>query len=247
MLSSCRSIRYMNKIPMEILLPLLIISHLLLGVTAQSTQCGFIGNSNEERGTERRDLLFYLDVDHPAPCNGTITNWRVCYYGPSSIGLVGLRSYWANYAVYRRVRDANGSQRYIRVSEIFSAARGSRLLTRIVENQSLVVPLDGEIRRGFTCYSDTNSIDRTRTRPLTVQAGDVVGACVFNPIDPNRGSRVQLDVVGESSNAAESLLGTSAGGCTVDTIPSTVLANQMAVINSRRLHIHARIGERAGQ
>ena len=209
----------------------------VLGVNTQET-CGDIGNSNEIRIAERRDQMFYLDVANPAPCDGRIMNWRVCYYGPTSSSFFNFnaRSYWATYAVYRRMGDG-ATLRYERVSETFTAVRANRFFLRIAGGRQSRV--DGEIRSGFRCYNDP--VGFGSVPPLTVQAGDVVGTCVFNPIDQGRLSRSQLNVVGVI-NTAESLLGTNTVGCTVYNIPFSIAANQLSVVNSRRLHIHARVG-----
>ena len=98
---------------------------------AQST-CGPIGNSNAENTetqlTAARDRRFCLNTANPAACNGTVSSWTVCYYGPSSLD--SDASYWAIYAVYRR-NDSGGQERYERVSRIFSAVRMNNLAALI--------------------------------------------------------------------------------------------------------------------
>ena len=75
--------------------------------SAQQERCGSIGNSDETAATPSRDQAFYLDTANPATCGGNITSWRVCYYGPDSIDRIG--SYWATYAVYRRMGSGSSS------------------------------------------------------------------------------------------------------------------------------------------
>ena len=87
---------------------------------------------------------------------------------------------------------------------------------------------------GFVCFSD--AVDNP---PLSVQAGDFVGACVFRPEDGNTFSRRQLDVVGESDSG--SLLQMSAFGCSIDTIPSNIRALELSNVIERKLHIYANI------
>ncbi len=40
-----------------------------------------LSSSTSSRMTGR----LFLDIDHPAPCSGTVTTWHVCYYHPSNI------------------------------------------------------------------------------------------------------------------------------------------------------------------
>ena len=199
--------------------------------SAQQEQCGSIGNDNETAGTASSAQMFYLDTANPAPCTGNIASWRVCYYGPNDTDDSG--SYWATYAVYRRIGSGN---RFMRVSEMFRAIR-------TVDNTSFLanpsVESDGEIEQGgFNCYNDSIDVGNS---PLTIQAGDILGACVFDPEDDLVGVRIPLDVVGEVNG--ESLLQTGTDGCSRTNIPSEILPNQISMVNSRRLHIYANIGK----
>ena len=197
--------------------------------SAQQERCGSIGNNDETAGTASRDQMFYLDITNLAPCTGNVTSWRVCYYGPDNIAFGG--SYWATYAVYRSMASGN-SIRYVRVSEMFRAIRTVSSFT----DDPIV---DGEIvRRGFNCYTD--SVD-AGDLPLTIQAGDILGACVFDPDNQFGVNRLPLDVVGETSGG--SLLQMSTSGCSREDIPPDVSANQLSPLSSRRLHIHAMIGK----
>ena len=197
-------------------------------MSAQDTQCGSIGNSNSEsEAKDRRDRRFYLDVNNPATCTGSITSWRVCYYGPDEVDENGV--YLATYAVYRRM----GAGNFERVSETFRAIRST--------SNSAVVGVDGVVQAGgFSCYDDSINVG---TSPLTIQAGDVLGACVFDPEDENI---FQLDVVGDTGGGSpESLLRMNTNGCGNvwnSPLPSSVLTNSLSNRNSRRLHIHANIG-----
>ena len=201
--------------------------------SAQQERCGSIGN-NETVATPSRAQLFYLNTANPATCTGNVTSWTVCYYGPNNVDNSG--SYWATYAVYRRM-GSGSSVHYRCVSEMFSAVR---TVERFVTLSSVV---DGEITQGgFHCYEDSIDI---RNLPLTVQTGDILGACVFDPEDdqfiPFVGpvTRLPLDVVGQDGG---SLLQMSSAGCSREAIPSDIPANQLSTLNSRRLHIYAHIG-----
>ena len=90
---------------------------------------------------------------------------------------------------------------------------------------------DGVIQQqGFSCYDDPVTV------PLTVQVGDVLGACVFNPTNGSFFTRRQLDVVGR-----ESLFQMGRGECSTTALPASIQASQLSTINSRRLHIYANI------
>ena len=214
------------------------LSHLAFCFTlARQESCGPIGNSDETETTPLRNQRFYLNTADPAPCTGNITSWRVCYYGPDDVdNLSG--SYWATYAVYRRTGSGDDVH-YERVSEMFRALRTIERFTDIDGTG-----VDGEILEGgFNCYND--SID-TGNSPLTVQAGDILGACVFDPENIVRGTRVtlnrlQLDIVGDVSG--QSLLQTTdTSECSTVAIPSNIPANQLSAQSSRRLHLYANIG-----
>ena len=206
--------------------------HLLpgLGVAAVADMCGLIGNSNETQLSAIRDEMFYLDVDHPAPCAGKVISWTVCYYGPNDVESDNI--YWALYAIYRKNASQNGDS-YERVSDTFTAVRsGQELLIRPI--------VDGKIvEGGFNCYNDT--IDNGNSS-LTVEAGDVLGACVINPSGDNRH---QLDIVGVSDNG-ESLLEMNENGCVITRqdgeIPLSVEISQPSTKSPRRLHLYANIG-----
>ena len=193
--------------------------------------CDPIGSSDESAVTRRRDSMFYLNTANPAPCSGNITSWRVCYYGPDSIN---FSTYWATYAIYQRVISSDSSERYEKISSMFRAVRATGLLAA-VDSTGII---DGSIEQGgFNCYDDFINAGAS---PLTVQAGDVLGACVFDPVNSENYDRHQLDIIGETEG--ESLLGMSSSGCTTDALPSNIPISQLSMVSSRRLHIYANIG-----
>ena len=158
--------------------------------------CGSIGSSNEDRLSATRNQAFYLNTASPAPCTGNITSWRVCYYGPNQdLDPDDFRSYWATYAVYHKM-GSGGDERYERVSQLFSAVRATSNLARL---DSTGIVDDVIQQRGFNCYDDSVA------SPLTIQAEDVLGACIFDPMDGSFFSRHQLDIVGQV-DGGESLL-----------------------------------------
>ena len=175
--------------------------------------------------------MFYLNTANPAPCTGNVTSWRVCYYGPNQDPEdEEFFSYWATYAVYRKM-GSGADEYYEQVSQLFSAVTATNNLARIDSTGTI----DAAIRQqGFTCYDDSI------TAPLTVQAGDIIGACIFNPTDGAFFIRRQLDVVGRFDG--ESLLRMGSGGCSTTSLPTEIRASQLSNVNSRRLHIYANIG-----
>ena len=197
-------------------------------------RCGFIGNSNETRLRARRARRFYLDVEHPAPCAGNVTSWTVCYYAPNNVE--NDRIYWAFYAIYRKI-VSESDDRYARVSDTFTAVRSGEDFSngRIVDGR--IVP------REFNCYKDT--IDNGDSS-LTVEAGDVLGACIIDPPDPENGERLELDIVGEvngelllemNSNSVCTFMGQDIA----TEIPLSVQRSDLSN-RSRRLHLYANIG-----
>ena len=200
---------------------------IVVSVVSAQDACGSIGNTDQIELTGRTDRRFYLDINNPATCTGTVTSWRVCYYGPDDLR---TGSYWATYAVYRRM-GSEGDERYERVSQIFSAVRAT---SNLVGNSVV----DGLIQEdNYACYDD--SVD-SGDSPLTIQAGDFLGACVFNPDNVGDDNRRQLNIVGETGGS--SLLEMNDNGCTTEAIPSNIPMSQPTNGNNRRLHLFANIG-----
>ena len=180
--------------------------------------------------------MFYLNTANPAPCTGNITSWRVCYYQSTSTR--SFRSHWATYAVYRKTGSGIAEQ-YQRVSDVYRAVRITGALLNIIANHSRVAVVDGEVLDGFVCYNDLIDVGGS---PLIVQAGDVLGACVFDPIELGRVMNKQLDIVGEVNGESLLAMPSNDAGCNQDTLPSTIPASQLSIINARRLHLYANIG-----
>ena len=203
---------------------------------AQGTDCGSIGSSDETELQAVTNRRFYLNTANLAPCTGTITSWRVCYYGPDNTNILlrsRSRSYTASYSLYRRMGSGRDVY-YQRVSNVSRAVITTALLADYDLNRTIV---DDIIQNGFACFSDFNNIDL----PLSVQAGDLVGACIFDPENTQFFQRRQLNIVSEVDG--ESLLGMSdVVECSVDDIPSSIRADQLSTHNNRRLHIYANIG-----
>ena len=69
-----------------------------------------------------------------------------------------------------------------------------------------------------------------------IEAGDVLGACVFNP---SGGPNHRLLIVGEASGY--SLMEMNSTGCSLDAMPSNVSTSDLSNVNSRLLHVYANI------
>ena len=205
-------------------------------VSAQQPECGSIGNVAQTEGevNASRASLFYLDVDNPATCSGTVTGWRVCYFGPESVSPTGR--YSTAFTVFRRVQ--NGSDLYYQsVSPVYEAVRAGP--NPVFSNEFV----DGVVEiGGFNC----STVD-VGDSVFEIQSGDVIGACVTDLedfSDPQLGisfERLQLDIVGDVGDEGERLLSRDTTGCTVDTVPDVVMSNELSPIESRRLFISAKI------
>ena len=177
-----------------------------------------IGTDNETEFTAVRDHSFYLNTAHPAPCSGTITGWRYCYYRPSVLNET-VTVYRTSMAIYRRMLDEDsGSYTYERVSSVFS------------------------ITEDINSHESSFMCDILDVTDFTIEAGDVVGACIFDPIDSDLRLRNQLDIVGQASG--HSLLkmnDVSACASGLNRLPSTISNNMLSAIDSRVLHVYADI------
>ena len=162
-----------------------------------------IGTNNERGFTAERRKRFYLNTDDPAPCNGTINGWRYCFYNPYRIR--NNFDYRATFAVYR----ADGTD-YQRVSNVTTVSWRGRDINR---------------SQDFNCYS-------VSVNSFTVQAGDIVAACIYKP-------RRMLDLVGQEVAGHFLMQTNSANQCRENSLPSFVSYNQLSTRNSRILHLYA--------
>ena len=80
-----------------------------------------------------------------------------------------------------------------------------------------------------------------KVETIEVQAGDILGACIFDPPNEDGRNVVQLDVVGDSNDTNNFLMSTGNKGCDDSTVPSTVMINSLNRKESVVLHIHADI------
>ena len=98
---------------------------------------------------------------------------------------------------------------------------------------------------GITYYNRGSHIcfNFQPSQAIEVQAGDVIGACIYTPTDELGGvtHREQLDVVGQNAGADRFLMVTSNSGCGDSSVPSPV--SSLTRINSLVLQIYADISK----
>ena len=190
-----------------------------------SNNCSIpLGTDDEGFFTAVRDHSFYLNTAHPALCSGTVTRWRYCYYSPPIVNGANLTViYRTSFAVYRRMMDSSSGLYavYERVSDVFS------IIVR-EENHSH--------DSSFEC--DILEVDVS----FTIEAGDVVGACIFDPVDSENRLRKQLNIVGETNGYSLQQM-SDVSDCTVglNKLPVTISNSMLTAINSRVLHLYADI------
>ena len=132
-------------------------------------------------------------------------------------------SYLFNFAVYRERTPGGGE--YYRVSPVFVAEK-----TRIeIENQLGFD--DDEFTEFFGC------VDYPLNESITIEAGDVLGACVFIP-SGDSGIR-ELDIVGGKGSSQGMLMRTPPSDCGLNALPSNVTS--LSASSNRVLHLHANI------
>ena len=157
-----------------------------------------------------RNLSFYLNTAHPAPCSGTITRWRYCYYRPATV--VNSDRYRVTWAVYRRMGSGDNTHYEIVESSVNTVTRG--------------VPGSGN----FWCQN------RNVLR-FDIEAGDIVGACIFQP---SQADKQQMDIVGQANGSSLMQMPVSRQ-CSYFAMPSNISSSQLSTTDSRTLHLSATI------
>ena len=179
-----------------------------------SCQCpGTIGTNNEREFDAKTTTRLYLNTAAPAPCSGTVSELRYCYYRPGD--LQDDVTYHATVAVYRPMNLNDGSVQYNRISDVFAISLTGANISATCDN--------------FTCTTlDAPDFD--------VVAGDVVGACI---VDPPGNSTHQLNLV--SNTRRSRLMRMASKGCSLTDIPSPVSSVRLQMVTSRILHVYANI------
>ena len=168
---------------------------------------------NETRSEE----YLYLGIARRASCSGIINYFSYCYYRP----VANRPSYIFTFAIYRANSSVNGT--YDVVSPVFIARRTSSDVTTDLGSGN------------FAC------VNLTVNDPVPVNAGDVLGACIFNPPE---GNVQHLDIVGRRKDGVGIHRSWRAGatGCTADSVPSSVIPQRPETLERNLLHLYANIG-----
>lgn len=167
--------------------------------------------------TAERTRSVYLNIDFPAPCSGTISRWRYCYYRPANLS--GER-YLATWAVYRRTGTGDNSS-YVMVNS--SLQRVTR------DNQTV-----GANGMDFVCRNRNAG-----PSDIKVETGDVVGACIYDPTDliGQNVVRKQLDIIGQASGYSL-MKKDDVSECGPTSMPSVISNSSLSRVDSTILHLY---------
>lgn len=166
---------------------------------------------------------FYLNVNKPASCNGTLSSIHYCYYGPPRADRK-TDSYQASVAIYRPLDEGS----------TFRKISNTVTISKMTPTDA-TLPSE-EISFGFSCsVHSLNSV-------VKVEQGDIIGACIFDP----RGKDIkQLDLVAEStSDDGYTMMYQSdkAADCDTNTLPEVVSGLSIDQI-LKILHVYAEISK----
>lgn len=162
-----------------------------LAVEVQAQTCGTIGTDAHEY-IERRAQHFYLNIQDPTQCDGTINQIDYCYYLTDQFSV----RHRFTFAVYRESYPGNES--YTAVSSAFTTGTN----------------MGNHGRNSFSCR--TYSLEQT----VQIQTGDIIGVCIYDP--PDHQLSVQLDVVGDNAGSDRYVLEGDNTGCGNSAAPMTV-------------------------
>ena len=166
-----------------------------------------MGGTNSREFDADETHGFYLNTQDPAPCDGTIDEFKYCFYR-HGLSAITTDSFAFKFAIYRGTSPGS----YGVVSGPFIAVREP--------NYKVFT---------FPCLRFQVSIQ--------IQAGDVIGACVYDP----PGERKETFVVGQHAGTVRYLMTASTSQCGDSTVPSHV--SSLSRVNSLVLHISANISE----
>ena len=176
-------------------------------------QVPIIGTNSEIAYTADRSAKFYLNTAAPAPCKGTINKWRYCFYNPGNI--VNGRTYTTTFAAYRATDTG-----YQRVSDVTVVSWSGHNIS--------------DLSQSFNCFN-INASD------FTIEAGDIVGGCVYDPT-VGGGSTRQLDIVGLNAPGYSLMQMNDVSQCIQNSLPSSITSSQLGnILDSTILHVYANI------
>lgn len=125
-----------------------------------------IGSALTNPIRESSNTGFYLNLDNPAVCSGTVVAWHFCYYRLIETNV-------AAFVVYRQSPDGN----YQELSESY------RVVARQEANKRK------KRQTGFNC----EDIPLPLGEQFDVQVGDVLGACLLSSSDSDNPLRIQAN------------------------------------------------------
>ncbi len=200
-------------------------------VSGQQCTVGRVGSTRTGTMENRAANEFYIDRGNRAGCAGMITSLSYCFHRPSSTVPVA-NQYLTTVAVYRPAStNANENMFTVVSSPITIQESAAELQTKLNADAD-----------NFVCS------ELTLDQPVSVLAGDVLGACVFDPPNSNGVTTYRLDIVSRGNN--EDLVRTSTNpgvpiGCGANVVPSTFVEGPSGTgtSGSRSLHLWANIGK----
>lgn len=177
-----------------------------------------IGSNNSTPAVAFNFEGFFLNTLRPAPSNGTIKTLEYCYYGRRDNS---VRRYQSLVALYRR----SDQETMTRVSDTIQIMKWL---------PSDNVPQADVLLQGFNCdYLDLNT-------NISVIAGDLIGACIYDNSDIEQLNLVSLTDSGDflpvdSVNHAD---------CDTGTLPRRLMNDHLEATNRRvLLHLFAEISK----
>ena len=183
-------------------------------VSCQGQFCGVVGSDVGE-SVANRDRNFYLNTQDQATCDGTIDELQYCYYKTEKHNALAFGGFSFTAALYREMRQGT----YTAISDAYTNG----------------ISYSDHGLQSFRCVS-------VSIPPLQIQAGDVIGVCIYNPPKSGLlGFRAQLDVVGQNAGADRYLLTSGNSGCGDSAVPNSV--SSLTRENSLVLHIFASISK----
>ena len=186
-------------------------------VNCQAQCSSGIGSNSETEFTAApvTTTSFFLNTDYPAPCSGTVTRWRFCFYRPDTHE-DGDR-YRLALAVYRPIGSGNSTQYEIVESSL-------RTITRTFPANST---------SNFICR---NLNLQATNRSFDIEVGDIAGVCIFNPTD----STIEPMHIISEANGSSLLQNNIPVQCSFDSVSSVnISSSQLIRVESRLLHLSA--------
>ena len=205
---------------------------LVLQQLVSGQQCGTVGRVGSTRtGDNRAVNEFYIDRGNRAGCAGMITSLSYCFHRPPSTAPVA-NEYLTTVAVYRPA-STNANE------NMFTVVSSPITIQELLTNFQTQLNADAD---DFVCS------ELTLDQPVSVLAGDVLGACVFNPPDRIGVTTYRLDIVSRGNNEDLVRTDTNPGvptGCGANVVPSTFVEGSSGTGTSgvRSLHLWANIGK----